>query len=129
MMPSTDLCNDTTERPHLWRRYPGDDWAAFDALPPAIRRRIAEQAYDVWSVNALKLWRRLRQRSGSARAERSMLRHIDLWERLEADDFAAAHQARWGASLPHAAAAVSVLRYGPASACHPPRPPSGARPP
>lgn len=38
--------NDVTERPHIWRRFDGDDWAAFDSLPPVIRRRLHEHAYD-----------------------------------------------------------------------------------
>jgi hypothetical protein len=31
-------------REAIWRRFDGDDWAAFDALPPAIRRRLHEHA-------------------------------------------------------------------------------------
>ena len=46
--------NDVTAREAMWRRIAGDDWASFDALPPAIRRRLHEHAYDAWSVNALR---------------------------------------------------------------------------
>jgi hypothetical protein len=106
------MTNDTTERARLWHRFAGDDWAAYDALPPAVRRRLREQAYDAWSVNALVLWRIFRrQTASSARAERRLLNHLAECERIEATDFAAAHAARWGSPLPHAAAQASVLRY------------------
>ncbi len=104
--------NDVTERAALWRRLAGDDWAAFDALPPAIRRRIGEHAYDPWAVNALALWRTfLRQTGSRARAERRLLRHIEACEALERADFDAAHRRRHGTPLPHEAARASVLRY------------------
>jgi hypothetical protein len=41
--------NDVTERERIWRRFPGDDWAAFDALPLAVRQRIHEHAYNPWA--------------------------------------------------------------------------------
>jgi len=101
--------NDVTERDRLWRRLSGDEWAAFDALPPAIRKRLHEHAYDPWAVNALMLWRLFRRRTGdSARAERRLLNHIAACERLE---FAAAQAARWGTAPPRPGAAVAVLRY------------------
>ena len=50
--------NDRTIRDTIWRRFAGDDWAAFDQLPPSVRHRLTEHAYDAWSVNALILWRR-----------------------------------------------------------------------
>jgi hypothetical protein len=104
--------NDVTERPRLWRRFSGDDWAAFDALPPRLRQRLQEHSYDGWAVNALMLWRLFRRRTGSsARAERRLLNHIDRCEALERQDFAAAHAARWGTPLPHQAAGATVLRY------------------
>jgi hypothetical protein len=101
-----------TERARLWHRFAGDDWAAFDALPPAARRRLHEHAYDAWSVNALVLWRIFRrQTASSARGLRRLLNHLDECERLEREAFAAAHQSAHGATLPHVAAAVGVLRY------------------
>ena len=104
--------NDVTERPRLWRRLAGDDWEAFDALPPRLRQRLREHSYDAWSVNALALWRLFRRRTGSSeRAERRLLNHIDRCEALERQDFAAAHAARWGVALPHQAARATVLRY------------------
>lgn len=100
--------NDVTSRDGWWRRFPGDDWACFDALPPAIRQRLHEHAYDAWSVNALKLWRHYRRlHPTAARAERGLLRYLDHCERLERRAFAERH----GAPLPHDAAAASVLRY------------------
>jgi hypothetical protein len=111
--PATGVPNDVTEREAMWRRWPGDDWAAFDALPPAIRRRIHEHAYDAWAVNALILWRAFRRRTGSsARAERRLLRHFDACEALEREAFAAAYRRTTGAELPHLAAGAAVLRYG-----------------
>ncbi|WP_240791183.1 DUF6525 family protein [Roseomonas sp. AR75] len=114
--PRTDtviVANDVTERERMWRRWPGDDWAAFDALPPAIRRRIHAHAYDAWAVNALILWRAFRRKTGSsARAERRLLRWLDECEALERDAFAAAYRQATGCPLPHAAAGVTVLRAG-----------------
>lgn len=105
-MPS--IPNDTSPRAAIWRRLPGDEWAAFDALPPAIRRRLAEHAYDPWTVNAHALWRAFRRTLGPLRAERRLLRWI---ERCEADE-RAAFAARHGGALPHDAARASVLRGG-----------------
>ena len=104
--------NDITVREAIWRRFDGDDWAAFDALPPAIRRRLYEHAYDAWAVNALILWRGFRRQTGSsARAERRLLRYLDTCEALERQAFAAAQ----GEVLPHVAAGATVLRYADAA--------------
>lgn len=104
--------NDVTTREGMWRRFGGDDWACFDALPPAIRKRIQEHAYDAWSVNALMLWRMFRRkRACSARAERSLLRYLDLCEQLELIEFADVHRREHGMLLPHLAARATVLRY------------------
>lgn len=104
--------NDGTIREEIWRRYPGDDWAAFDELPAAIRRRLAEHAYDAWSVNTLILWRRYRRLHGSVeKAQRALLRYLDFCERLERQAFADAYAKEHGAMLPHVAANVPVLRY------------------
>ena len=106
--------NDGTGRAAHWRRWPGDDWACFDALPAAVRRRMQQHAYDPWAVNALKLWRLFRRQTGSsARAERRMLRHLDQCEAMERALFAGAYAARHGQALPHVAAGASVLRDGP----------------
>jgi hypothetical protein len=108
---ATAPLNDVTEREAIWRRWPGDDWAAFDALPPAIRRRLQGHAYDGWSVNALMLWRSFRRQTGSsARAERRLLRYLDECEALERDAFADAYRQQTGADLPHVAARATVLR-------------------
>jgi hypothetical protein len=104
--------NDVTARPDIWRRYAGDDWAAFDSLPPAIRRRMHEHAYDAWAVNALMLWRRFRrQLASSARGQRRLLNHLDDCETLEREAFADAYARQWGGTLPHLGAGASVLRY------------------
>ena len=104
--------NDVTVRPVIWWRYAGDDWAAYDQLPPAIRRRLTEHAYDAWSVNALILWRRYRRlHPTEQRAERALLRYLDHCERLERRAFATDHLRRHGDLLPHDAARVTVLRY------------------
>ncbi|MFC3030208.1 MULTISPECIES: DUF6525 family protein [Roseomonadaceae] len=103
--------NDVTERPRLWRRWPGDDWAAFDALPPAIRRRLGDHAYDGWAVNALMLWQSFRRQTGSsARAERRLLRYLDDCEARERTAFAEGFRKATGTPLPHVAAGVTVLR-------------------
>ena len=76
--------NDGTVRAAIWKRYAGDEWAAFDQLPQSIRRRLHEHAYDAWAVNALMLWRHYRQlHRTSGRAERALLRYLDYCERLE----------------------------------------------
>lgn len=104
--------NDVTARERMWRRFAGDDWAAFDALPPAVRRRMREHAYDAWAVNALMLWRAFRRRTAnSGRAERRLLRYLDECEAMELRAFAEAFAAGHGAPLPHLAAGASVLRY------------------
>lgn len=104
--------NDGTIRDAIWRRYAGDDWAAFDQLPPAIRRRLAEHAYDAWSVNTLILWRHYRRLHPTAeRAQRALLRYLDFCERLERRAFAEAYARQHGATLPHVAANIPVLRY------------------
>jgi hypothetical protein len=107
------MVNDVTERPRIWRRWPGDDWAAFEALPPAIRRRIHEHAYDAWAVNALILFRAFRRQTGSsARAERRLLRWFDQCEAQEFAAFAEAHRQRTGRDAAHWAAQATVQRYG-----------------
>ncbi|UFN48480.1 DUF6525 family protein [Roseomonas sp. OT10] len=103
--------NDTTARDAVWRRWVGDEWAAYDDLPPAVRQRMQDHAYDPWAVNARLLWREFRQRlASSARAERRLLRHLERCEALERAAFDAAHRAAHGTPLPHVAAGVSVLR-------------------
>ncbi len=105
--------NDRSPRHALWRRYTGDDWAAFDALPAAIRRRLQEHVYDAWTVNALMLWRAFRRKRDSAeRAQRALLRYLDQCEQWEREAFAAAYQRSYGTALPHMAAGATVQRYG-----------------
>lgn len=100
--------NDENGRDALWRRHEGDPWAAFDSLPPAIRHRLMEHAYDPWPVNALHLWRHYKRVHGPGpRAERALLRYLDYCERLEQDAFVTCR-----APLPHVAAKVSIQRYG-----------------
>ena len=109
---ASGVANDGTIRDHIWRRYAGDDWAAFDLLPPVIRRRLAEHAYDAWSVNALILWRHYRRLHGSAeRAQRALLRYLDFCERLERRAFGETYAREHGTTLPHIAAHATVLRY------------------
>ncbi len=103
--------NDVTAREAMWRRIAGNDWASFDALPPAIRRRLHEHAYDAWSVNALHLWRAERRRLGSVRALRHLLWWLGECERAERLAFAAAYRRRFDADLPHEAAQATILRY------------------
>jgi hypothetical protein len=103
--------NDATVREAIWRRFDGDAWAAYDALPPSVRGRIQCHAYDAWSVNALVLWRRFRRQTASSqRAERRLLRHLDECEALEREAFAETYARRHGTPLPHLAAGASVLR-------------------
>jgi hypothetical protein len=103
--------NDITLREALWHRHPGDDWAAYDALPAAIRTRLSQHAYDGWAVNALLLWRLLRRKyASSIRAERRLLRYLDECEALERDAFSTEYQRRHGLPFPHLAAGASTLR-------------------
>nr|WP_240048396.1 DUF6525 family protein [Crenalkalicoccus roseus] len=129
--------NDGTIREAIWRRFPGDEWAAYEALPPAVRRRMQEHAYDPWAVNALLLWRAFRRQTGcGSRAERRLLHYLDLCEALERAAFAAAFVQAHGTALPHVAAKVEVLRRarrvpGPAfrtPRCAAPRGTGGRRP-
>lgn len=105
--------NDTTLRDAMWRRFEGDDWTAYDALPAAVRARLHEHAYDAWSVNALMVWRRYRRMHPTLeRAEWALLRYLGHCERLEQAAFASEYARCHGAPLPHVAAGVPVLRYG-----------------
>nr|WP_310889112.1 DUF6525 family protein [Gluconacetobacter dulcium] len=109
--------NERTVRHEMWRRYDGDDWEAFDVLPPAIRQRVAEHAYDAWSVNVMVLWRHYRRLHGrTPRAERALIRYLDYCERLERAAFAARYAQAYGAALPHDAAGATILRGRPADA-------------
>jgi hypothetical protein len=103
--------NDVTERERIWHRFAGDDWACFDALPPALRQRLREHAYDAWAVNAWTAWRTERRRVGSARAQRRLLRWLNECERLERAAFAERYYRQSHAPLPHDAAQATVLRY------------------
>ena len=104
--------NDRTIREAIWRRFDGDEWAAFDELPQAIRQRLTEHAYDAWSVNALILWRHYRRLHPTAeRAVRGLLRYMNYCERLERQAFAADYVRCHGSALPHEAASIPVLRY------------------
>ncbi|MCX7380056.1 MAG: DUF6525 family protein [Alphaproteobacteria bacterium] len=109
---ATVRTNDVTERERIWQRFTGDDWTCFDALPPALRQRLREHAYDAWAVNAWTAWRTERRRVGSERAQRRLLRWLDECERLERAAFAESYRRRYEAALPHDAARVTVLRYG-----------------
>jgi hypothetical protein len=112
---NAEVSNDGTIRAEIWRRYEGDEWAAFDQLPAAIRRRLNEHAYEPWSVNALMLWRHYRRlHTTPERAERALLRYLDHCEKLERRAFAEDYAHRHGAALAHEAACASVLRYQPA---------------
>jgi hypothetical protein len=103
--------NDVTLREGHWQRWPGDEWACFDALPPGVRHRLQQHAYDPWAVNALKLWQLFRRQTGSSqRAERRMLRYLDACEAQERSLFAEAYTDRHNHPLPHVAAAATVLR-------------------
>jgi hypothetical protein len=104
--------SDVTERARIWRRWAADEWAADDTLPPVIRRRMQEHADDAWCVNALRLWRALRRRAGSARAERRLLQWLDECEALEREAFADAYCATTGLPLPHRSARATVQRAG-----------------
>ncbi len=104
--------NDVTARETMWRRYGGDDWAAFDALPPGVRRRMHEHAYDAWAVNALMLWKSFRRkRACSIRGERALLNYLDRYEAMELAGYDAVHFKTYGSHLPHVAAGATVLRY------------------
>ncbi|CAI9119503.1 DUF6525 family protein [Acetobacteraceae bacterium LMG 32668] len=111
--PSFDPTNERTLRHEMWRRYEGREWEAFDQLPPLVRQRVTEHAYDAWSVNVLMLWKHYKRVYGrTMRAERALIRYLDYCERLEREAFGARYSAENGRSLPHDAAAVPVLRMG-----------------
>ena len=104
--------NDRTIREEIWRRFDGDDWAAFDALPPRVRQRMGEHAYDPWAVNALIQFRAYRRRyASSARAEVTLLRYLEQCEQLEQAAFAERYRKEVGTPFPHVAARASPLRY------------------
>ncbi|MGG6430172.1 DUF6525 family protein [Acetobacter ghanensis] len=103
--------NERTLRHEVWRRYDGNDWQAFDALPPSIKQRVAQHSYDAWSVNVLMLWRHYKRLYGrTLRAEKALTRYLDYCERLERDVFAARYAEQYGMLLPHLAAEGTVQR-------------------
>jgi hypothetical protein len=103
--------NDPSPREAMWRRWPGDEWAALEALPPIVRLRVQEGVYDAWVVNTLMLWRIFhRQTANRARAEKRLLRYLDECEALELAAFDAAYRKTYRLPLPHVAADASVLR-------------------
>lgn len=105
--------NDVTAREKMWRRHEGDDWAAFDALPPGVRRRMHEHAYDAWAVNALMLWKHFRRkRACSVHGERALLNCLNQCEALELAGYDALHFKTYGMHLAHLSANATVLRYG-----------------
>ncbi|MBO1325251.1 hypothetical protein K2X14_08010 [Acetobacter sp. TBRC 12305] len=110
-MRRAEADNERTLRNEMWRRYAGDDWAAFDTLPGTIRKRVAVHAYDAWSVNVMMLWQHYKRLYGrTARAERALIRYLDYCERLEREAFASRYSEVYGIALPHDAARVTVLR-------------------
>lgn len=103
--------NERTLRNEMWRRYAGDDWAAFDALPATIRERVATHAYDAWSVNVMMLWQHYKRLYGrNSRAERALMRYLDYCERLEREAFASRYRDVYDTVLPHDAACATILR-------------------
>ncbi len=111
MSGPADRTNERTLRHEVWRRYDGDDWQAFDALPPGIRRRVSLHGYNAWSVNVLMLWRHYKRTYGrTARAEKALVRYLDYCERLECNVFATRYGEQYGMPLPHMAAQGTVQR-------------------
>ncbi|MFT9448880.1 DUF6525 family protein [Gluconobacter japonicus] len=103
--------NDRTVRHEIWQRFEGNDWEAFDQLPPSIRKRLNEHVYDAWSVNALMLWKHYKRIYGrTARAERALIKYLDYCERLERKAFSERYTAQCGTLYPHDAARATVLR-------------------
>ncbi len=106
-----NVSNERTLRHEMWRRFDGDDWRAFDALPAAIRKRVAEHSYDAWSVNVFMLWQHYKRVYGrTARAENALIRYLDYCERLEREAFAQRYTENYGVALPHNAAEATILR-------------------
>lgn len=94
------------------------DMAALEALPPAIRRYLNEHVIELGSWSVLQFYRSIARQAaelgGSAYdAEVHTLRKLAAIEAGDLDAFAEQYRARYGLALPHAAAGVSVLRYGP----------------
>lgn len=110
-MPKAEVSNERTLRHEMWRRYNGDDWQAFDQLPTLVRQRVANHAYDAWSVNVLILWKHYKRTYGNTlRGQRALIRYLDYCERLEREAFSAQYADHYGTLLPHDAASVSILR-------------------
>ncbi|GAN52851.1 DUF6525 family protein [Tanticharoenia sakaeratensis] len=110
-MAAHDRSNERTLRHQVWRHYEGNAWDAFDQLPPRVRKRVTEHAYDAWSVNVLILWQHYKRVHGpTPRAEGALIRYLDYCERLERQVFAEHYAAEHGAPLPHDNARVEVLR-------------------
>ena len=94
------------------------EMAALEALPASVRQMLNEFAIEVaaWKVKAYydSIARQAAELGGSPYdAEIWTLRKLTEIEGQDLDAFAALYQATRGLPLPHAAAGVSVLRYGP----------------
>lgn len=94
------------------------DMAALERLPRHVRWMLKEFNInlDVCAVEAyyLSIARQAQQAGGSAMdAEAWTLRKLMQIEASDIDKFSIIHKGRYGYPLPHVAAEVSVLRYGP----------------
>ncbi|QDH16987.1 DUF6525 family protein [Swingsia samuiensis] len=109
--PISSEHNDQTLRHEIWRRYTGNEWDAFDALPASIKQRVNDHAYNAWSVNVLMLWKHYKRIYGrTVRAEKALIRYLDYCERLERKAFAEHYYQACGDAYPHDAAQATVLR-------------------
>lgn len=94
------------------------EMAALEQLPPSVRFLLSELAINLAAWKVLAYYRSIASQAvtlgGSPfDAEIWTLRKLAALEAQDIDAFAALYRARHGAPLPHAAASVSVLRYGP----------------
>lgn len=95
----------------------GDDQAAFDQLPPWIRRAVGENVDKVNSVQVLaflrSIERQVREFGGhSMEAEVWTMRKLLARESQEIDAFSEMYRAKYGRPTAHVGADATVQRYG-----------------
>lgn len=91
------------------------DMHAFDRLPPLVQAALMANITNLSCVSVLRFFQASASRIGSNGAEQATVRKLAELEAGELSVFAGGFKAAWRVPLPHVAAQVSILRYGPVS--------------
>ena len=86
-----------------------EDYAAYDQLPRPVRRALQVAVIDYAVPELLTLYQLRAAITDPARAVRYLCEVIVDSDRVEVEEFSAAHAARHGCASPHVAAGASIL--------------------